>query len=119
MHMLLSRSALIWRSIYSGQWRNHLARVTAVSQPITLPTRRQDIADFLGLKLGTVSRTLAKLEEKNAIRVVPNGVLLTGFRANGAGDRERLVMGSLTFVRLQPLAPAAKYVHVAHRTALR
>jgi CRP/FNR family transcriptional regulator, anaerobic regulatory protein len=40
--------------------------------------RRQDIADFLGLKLETVSRTLTKLEEKNGIRVVPNGVLLTG-----------------------------------------
>jgi CRP/FNR family transcriptional regulator len=59
-------------------WRNRLARVTAVSQPVPLPMRRQDIADFLGLKLETVSRTLAKLEEKNAIRVVPNGVLLTG-----------------------------------------
>jgi CRP/FNR family transcriptional regulator len=39
--------------------------------------RRQDIADFLGLKLETISRTLAKLEEKNAIRLVPNGVFLT------------------------------------------
>jgi CRP/FNR family transcriptional regulator, anaerobic regulatory protein len=59
-------------------WRNRLTRVTAVSQPVPLPMRRQDIADFLGLKQETVSRTLAKLEEKNAIRVVPNGVLLTG-----------------------------------------
>jgi len=40
--------------------------------------RRQDIADFLGLKLETVSRTLAKLEQKNAIRIVPKGVFLTG-----------------------------------------
>jgi CRP-like cAMP-binding protein len=31
--------------------------------------RRQDIADFLGLKLETVSRPLAKLEQKNVIRV--------------------------------------------------
>ena len=40
--------------------------------------RRQDIADFLGLKLETVSRTLAKLEQKNVIRVIPKGVFLTG-----------------------------------------
>ena len=40
--------------------------------------RRQDIADFLGLKLETVSRTLAKLEQKNVIRIVPKGVFLTG-----------------------------------------
>ena len=40
--------------------------------------RRQDIADFLGLKLETVSRTLAKLEDKDVIRLLPNGVLLTG-----------------------------------------
>jgi CRP/FNR family transcriptional regulator len=59
-------------------WRNRLMRVTALSQPVPLPMRRQDIADFLGLKLETVSRTFAKLEEKDVIRVVPNGVLLTG-----------------------------------------
>ena len=40
--------------------------------------RRQDIADFLGLKLETVSRTLAKLEQRNVIRVVPKAVFLTG-----------------------------------------
>ena len=38
---------------------------------------KKDIADFLGLKLETVSRSLAKLEHKNLIRLVPNGVLLT------------------------------------------
>ena len=40
--------------------------------------RRQDIADFLGLKLETVSRTLAKLEQRKVIRIVPNGIFLTG-----------------------------------------
>ena len=58
-------------------WRNRIADL-GPSQPVPLPMRRQDIADFLGLKLETVSRTLAKLEEKNVIRIVPNGVLLTG-----------------------------------------
>ena len=59
-------------------WRNRQAHGTASSRAVPLPMRRQDIADFLGLKLETVSRTLAKLEHKNLIRLVPNGALLTG-----------------------------------------
>ena len=43
-----------------------------------MPMRRQDIADFLGLKLETISRTLAKLAQKNVIRLIPKGVFLTG-----------------------------------------
>jgi predicted transcriptional regulator len=52
-------------------WRNRLARLSVFSETVPLPMRRQDIADFLGLKLETVSRTLAKLEQKNVIRIVP------------------------------------------------
>src|SRR6202171_3248979 len=59
-------------------WRNRLARLSVFSETVPLPMRRQDIADFLGLKLETVSRTLAKLEQKNVIRVIPKGVFLTG-----------------------------------------
>jgi CRP/FNR family transcriptional regulator len=55
-----------------------LARLSVFSETVPLPMRRQDIADFLGLKLETVSRTLAKLEQKKVIRLVPNGVFLTG-----------------------------------------
>jgi CRP/FNR family transcriptional regulator len=58
-------------------WRNRLPRASASSKTVPLPMRRQDIADFLGLKLETISRTLAKLEQKNVIRLVPNGVYLT------------------------------------------
>jgi CRP/FNR family transcriptional regulator, anaerobic regulatory protein len=65
-------------AIFLVSWRNRLARLTALSGTVPLPMRRQDIADFLGLKLETVSRTLAKLEQKNAIRLVPKGVFLTG-----------------------------------------
>jgi CRP/FNR family transcriptional regulator len=64
--------------IFLLNWRNRLARPAADAQPVPLPMRRQDIADFLGLKLETVSRTLARLEEKDVIRLVPKGVLLTG-----------------------------------------
>ncbi len=57
-------------------WRRRVARQTPPSQAVPLPMRRQDIADFLGLKLETVSRTFAKLEQRNAIRIVPHGVVL-------------------------------------------
>ena len=59
-------------------WRNRLSRITPFSETVPLPMRRQDIADFLGLKLETVSRTLAKLEHRNVLRLVPKGVFLTG-----------------------------------------
>jgi CRP/FNR family transcriptional regulator, anaerobic regulatory protein len=65
-------------AIFLVSWRNRLARLSEFSETVPLPMRRQDIADFLGLKLETVSRTLAKLEQKNVIRIVPKGVFLTG-----------------------------------------
>jgi CRP/FNR family transcriptional regulator, anaerobic regulatory protein len=65
-------------AIFLVNWRNRLARLSVFSETVALPMRRQDIADFLGLKLETVSRTLAKLEQKNVIRIVPKGVFLTG-----------------------------------------
>jgi CRP/FNR family transcriptional regulator, anaerobic regulatory protein len=65
-------------AVFLVSWRNRLARLSAFSETVPLPMRRQDIADFLGLKLETVSRTLAKLEQKNVIRLVPKGVFLTG-----------------------------------------
>jgi CRP/FNR family transcriptional regulator len=65
-------------AIFLVSWRNRLARLSLFSETVPLPMRRQDIADFLGLKLETVSRMLAKLEQKNVIRLVPNGVFLTG-----------------------------------------
>jgi CRP-like cAMP-binding protein len=64
-----------------------LLSFTPFSENVPLPMRRQDIADFLGLKLETISRTLAKLEQKRMIRVVPNGVSLTGL------DQTLLVKG--------------------------
>ncbi len=65
-------------AMFLVSWRNRLARITPFSETVPLPMRRQDIADFLGLKLETVSRTFAKLEQKNVIRIVPKGVFLTG-----------------------------------------
>ena len=75
-------------------WRNRLTRASVSSKTVPLPMRRQDIADFLGLKLETVSRTLAKLEQKNVIRLVPNGVCLTDLAQTllmtGASHRPRI-----------------------------
>ena len=65
-------------AIFLVSWRNRLAHLSVFSETVPLPMRRQDIADYLGLKLETVSRTLAKLEKKNVIRIVPKGVFLTG-----------------------------------------
>ena len=65
-------------AMFLVSWRNRLARITPFSETVPLPMRRQDIADFLGLKLETVSRTLAKLEHRNVLRLVPKGVFLTG-----------------------------------------
>jgi CRP/FNR family transcriptional regulator, anaerobic regulatory protein len=42
-----------------------VARVIAVSESIPLPMPRQDIADFLGLTLETISRTLTKIEKES------------------------------------------------------
>jgi CRP/FNR family transcriptional regulator len=57
-------------------WRNRLASLSTPSPILALPMRRQDIADFLGLKIETVSRTFAKLHDKGTIRIVPKGVVL-------------------------------------------
>jgi CRP/FNR family transcriptional regulator, anaerobic regulatory protein len=65
-------------SMFLIGWRDRLARLNSVPDEVPLPMRRQDIADFLGLELETVSRTLTKLERKNAIRVGSKGVFLTG-----------------------------------------
>jgi CRP-like cAMP-binding protein len=43
------------------------ARAKAVSNEIELPMSRQDIADYLGLTIETVSRTLTQLENSAAI----------------------------------------------------
>ena len=55
-------------------WRDRLARLGNATNAVPLPMGRQDIADFLGLTIETVSRTFTKLERDGLIDIVPGGV---------------------------------------------
>lgn len=64
------------------------ARLRGDSDLIALPMRRQDIGDYLGLTIATVSRTLQRMSRQQVIRIVRQGVQIL--------DRERLERLSLT-----------------------
>ena len=46
-----------------------MAKRSAVTAEVELPMSRRDIADYLGLTIETVSRTLTQLEKGGAIAV--------------------------------------------------
>ena len=57
-------------------WRTRLAHIGDERQTITLPMCRQDIADYLGLTIETVSRTLTRFEREKMLVIVTDGVRL-------------------------------------------
>ena len=78
-HMVLlgRRSAEEKVASFVLAWRDRLARLGAATTTLPLPMGRQDIADFLGLTIETVSRTFTKLERDGLIEITPGGVRLT------------------------------------------
>ena len=68
-------------------FRERWARVSTCSVTIPLPMSRQDIADYLGLTIETVSRTISKLARDKLIVVVPDGIrILDVERLRQVGD---------------------------------
>lgn len=56
--------------------RDRLARIEHVVVNVPLAMTRQDIADYLGLTIETVSRTLSKFAKQKLIVITPDGVHL-------------------------------------------
>lgn len=77
-HMVLlgRRSAEEKVATFLISWRDRLTRLSGPTKTVSLPMSRQDIADYLGLTIETVSRTFTKLERDGVIEILPGGVCL-------------------------------------------
>ena len=75
--MLLGRQTAEERVVsFLLQLSDRWSRILGPSVTVPLPMGRQDIADFLGLTIETVSRTLTALERDGMTLIVPDGVRL-------------------------------------------
>jgi len=77
-HMVLlgRRSAEEKVATFLVGWRDRLAQQSAPRKTVPLPMSRQDIADYLGLTIETVSRTFTKLDRDGVIEILPGRVCL-------------------------------------------
>jgi CRP/FNR family transcriptional regulator len=77
-HMVLlgRRSAEEKVASFLISWRDRLVHLKGPLKTVPLPMGRQDIADFLGLTIETVSRTFTKLERDRAIKIASGSVSL-------------------------------------------
>ena len=77
-HMVLlgRRSAEEKVATFLLGWRDRLVQLRGPANTVPLPMSRQDIADFLGLTIETVSRTFTKLERDRVIGIQPGSVCL-------------------------------------------
>lgn len=75
-HMVLlgRRSAEEKVAAFLLTMRDRLGRLGASAINIPLPMTRQDLADYLGLTLETVSRSVSKLAREKVVLVVPDGL---------------------------------------------
>ncbi len=77
-HMVLlgRRSAEEKVATFLIGWRDRLTRLRGPAETVPLPMSRQDIADYLGLTIETVSRTFTKLERDGVIEILPGSISL-------------------------------------------
>ena len=77
-HMVLlgRRSAEEKVATFLIGWRDRLGRLGDLAETVPLPMSRQDIADYLGLTIETVSRTFTKLERDGVIEILPGSISL-------------------------------------------
>lgn len=76
MVLLGRRSAEERLAVFLLHLQERFGRIGHTSITLPLPMSRQDIADFLGLTIETVSRTFTKLAKNQTLVVVPDGVRL-------------------------------------------
>jgi CRP/FNR family transcriptional regulator, anaerobic regulatory protein len=76
MVLLGRRSAEEKIATFLVGWRDRLARLGPPTAEVPLPMSRQDIADYLGLTIETVSRTLTRLDRDRVIQILPGRVRL-------------------------------------------
>ena len=75
-HMVLlgRRSAEEKVAAFLLSLRDRCAPMQGLTARVDLPMTRQDIGDYLGLTLETVSRTMTKLAQRKIIAIIPDGV---------------------------------------------